>query len=151
MSVEKLDELADEQTGGLDDEARERVERTVAKLNAIYGAPERIDALARDIVEQWERRRETMTEFLVPTEPGENTEPHGKALIVCATREICARLYTRIVELRPDWHSDQDDRGLVKVVYSGSPSDPEPIRSHVRRDSRNKAIKTRLRDVDDDL
>ena len=151
MSAEKLDELADEQTEGLDDEARERVERTVAKLNAIYGAPERIDALARDIVEQWERRRESMTEFLAPTEPGENTEPHGKALIVCATREICARLYTRIVELRPGWYSDQDDRGLVKVVYSGSPSDPEPIRSHVRRDSQNKAIKNRLRDVDDDL
>ena len=151
MSAEELDELADEQTAELDDEARERVERTVATLNAIYGASERIDALARDIVEQWERRRETMTEFLAPTEPGENTEPHGKALIVCATREICARLYARIIELRPDWHSEQDGRGLIKVVYSGNASDPEPIRGHVRRDSQNKAIKNRLRNVDDEL
>ncbi|SPF69400.1 Type III restriction enzyme, res subunit [Propionibacterium ruminifibrarum] len=151
MSAEKLDELADEQTSGLDDEARERVERSVAELNAIYGAPERIDALARDIVEQWERRRGAMTEFLAPTGPDENPDPHGKALVVCATREICARLYARIVELRPGWHCDQDDRGLVKVVYSGSPSDPEPIRDHVRRDSQNKAIKNRLRDVDDEL
>ncbi|WP_316668919.1 type I restriction endonuclease subunit R [uncultured Propionibacterium sp.] len=151
MSAEELDELADEQTAELDDEARERVERTVATLNAIYGASERIDALARDIVEQWERRRETMTEFLAPTGPGENTEPHGKALIVCATREICARLYARIIELRPDWHSEQDGRGLIKVVYSGNASDPEPIRGHVRRDSQNKAIKNRLRNVDDEL
>ncbi|WP_276698959.1 type I restriction endonuclease subunit R [Propionibacterium acidifaciens] len=151
LSSEELDDLADEQTTGLEEAERERVERSVAVLNAIYGAPERVDALARDIVEQWERRRETMAEFLAPTGPDECADPHGKALVVCATREICARLYEQIVRLRPDWHSDQDDRGRIKVVYSGSSSDPMPIRAHVRRDSQNKAIKNRLRDVDDEL
>lgn len=151
MSPEELDQLADEQTAGLDDVARARVERSVIALNSIYGAPERVEALARDIVEQWEHRRETMAEFLAPTGPGEYHEPHGKGMIVCATREICARLYERIVALRPAWHSAQVDKGLIKVVYSGSASDPEPIRGHVRRDSQNKLIKNRLKDVDDEL
>ena len=47
----------------------------------------------------------------------------GKALIVGGTREICAGLYDAIVALRPDWHSDELDRGRIKVVYSGDASD----------------------------
>ena len=69
----------------------------------------------------------------------------GKALIVCGTREICANLYDAIA-LRPDWHSDELDKGRIKVVYSGDPTDAPPISNHVRRDNQNKAIKARLKD-----
>ena len=72
-------------------------------------------------------------------------------MIVCGTREIAARLYDAIVERRPDWHSDAVDQGVIKVVYSGSASDTEPISKHVRRGSENDVIKNRLRDVDDPL
>lgn len=77
--------------------------------------------------------------------------PHGKALIVCSTREICANLYTEIIRLRPQRHSRDISSGTIKVVYSGTASDQPPISDHVRRDSENKVIKNRLKDIDDEL
>ncbi len=144
-----LDRIADEQSRDLDLAERQRIEQSVAVINAIYGAPERLAALAGDIVEHWEDRRERMDESLQPTDS--EATPHGKALIVCATREICARLYDQIVALRPDWHSPDLDKGTIKVVYSGNASDEPPIRDHVRRESENRVIKNRLKDIDDPL
>ncbi|GAA3773897.1 type I restriction endonuclease subunit R [Microbacterium kribbense] len=139
---EDIDRAADEATLGLDDSERARIEASVAVVNAVYGAPERIATLATDLVAHWEERRARMHEFIGGP---------GKALIVGGTREICARLYDAIVALRPDWHSDALDAGTIKVVYSGTPADPPPIRDHVRRDSQNNAIKARLKDPDDAL
>ncbi|MPZ67193.1 MAG: HsdR family type I site-specific deoxyribonuclease [Pseudonocardiaceae bacterium] len=142
VTEEDLDAAADEATTGLDDAERSRIERGVLAINAIYGAPARLAALAGDIVAQWEGRRERMRPFL---------DAPGKAMIVCATREICANLYSAIVALRPGWHSDDLDKGVIKVVYSGGPSDEAPVINHVRRDSQNAAIKARLRHEDDEL
>ncbi|WP_306231935.1 type I restriction endonuclease subunit R [Agrococcus beijingensis] len=142
LSEEQINAAADEATIGLDEAERAKLEASVAVLNAVYGAPERLRALAADIVEHWERRRAAMTPFI---------GTHGKALIVGATRDICARLYAEIVALRPEWHADADSAGVIKVVYSGTPADPQPISDHVRRDSQNAAIKERLKDVDDEL
>lgn len=137
-----LDAAADEATVGLDDVERARLEQTVAVVNAVYGAPERVVALATDLVEHWERRRAVMRKFI---------EAPGKAMIVCATRDICARLYTEITRLRPDWHSSDLDKGRIKVVYSGNATDQPPIADHVRRDSQNATLKARLRDPADEL
>jgi len=142
VTQEQLDQAADEVTIGLDEVERARIEASVAVVNAVYGAPERIDALARDLVAHWENRRTQMQKFL---------EAPGKAMIVGGTREICANLYSAIVALRPDWHSDDLDRGVIKVVYSGSASDTPPVSDHVRRDSANAVIKKRLQSVDDEL
>lgn len=141
-SEEDIDRAADEYTTGLDDTERARLEASVAVVNAVYGAPERIETLAADLVKHWEERRARMTPFL---------RTPGKALIVGGTREICARLYAEIVALRPEWHSDALDAGRIKVVYSGSASDQPPVSDHVRRDSENKAIKARLKNADDEL
>ncbi len=139
---EDIDRAADEYTLGLDDSERARLEASVAVVNAVYGAPDRIETLAADLVRHWEERRERMKPFL---------ESPGKALIVGGTREICARLYSAIIALRPDWHSDALDSGRIKVVYSGSASDQPPVSEHVRRDSENKTIKARLKNADDEL
>jgi type I restriction enzyme R subunit len=142
VSEETLDEAADEATAGLDQVERDRVEQAVAVINAVYGAPARLKALAADIVCHWENRSGEMAKFI---------EAPGKAMIVGATREICANLYTEIVALRPDWHDDAVDKGRIKVVYSGDAGDQEPVAKHVRRESANKVIKARLKDVDDQL
>ncbi len=73
VSPEDLDAAADEETKGLDEVERERIERSVAVINAIYGAPERVAALAADIVAHWETRRANMRQFI---------ECNGKAMIV---------------------------------------------------------------------
>ena len=142
LSEDEIDQAADEAAAGLDVAERERLEKSVAVINAVYGAPDRIRALAEDLVAHWEHRREQMVKFI---------EAPGKAMVVCATRQICADLYAAIVALRPEWHSDDLDKGRIKVVYSGTPQDPESIARHVRRDSENKVVKERLRQVDDEL
>ncbi|NEE04616.1 type I restriction endonuclease subunit R [Phytoactinopolyspora halotolerans] len=142
VSEDDLDKAADEATTGLDDVERTRIEKSVAVINAVYGAPARLQALAADILEHWDTRSEEMRKFIGTP---------GKAFIVGATREICARLYEEIIKLRPDWHNDAVDKGVVKVVYSGSAQDEMPVAKHVRRSSQIKAIQTRLRDADDPL
>ena len=142
IDPEIIDERADEATAGLDDAEKARIRQAVTAMNTVYGAPDRVRKLAADVVEHWETRREQMRKFLGGP---------GKAMIVCATREICANLYDEIVKLRPEWASDDLDKGTLKVVYTGTPKDPDPIRKHVRRPSENKAIQQRMKDPDDEL
>jgi len=75
----------------------------------------------------------------------------GKGMIVCATREICADLYERIIAIKPDWHSGDIDKGTIKVVYTGDATDDAKIRKHVRRPAQNKVIQQRAKDPDDEL
>ncbi|MGP5047528.1 type I restriction endonuclease subunit R [Glutamicibacter ardleyensis] len=147
-TLEDLDADADEATAGLDDTERARIEQSVAVVNAVYGAPDRLAELARDLVKHWENRRDTVAPFIADTT---GAPTFGKAMIVGGTREICANLYSAITALRPDWHSDELDKGKIKVVYSGSASDTPPVADHVRRDSANNAIKARLKDPGDEL
>ncbi len=142
VSEEALDAAADEAVTGLDEIERERIEKSVAVINAMYGAPARLEALAQDILEHWGKRSAAMVPFI---------EGPGKAFVVGATREICANLYDEIVKLRPEWHSDAVDKGAIKVVYSGSASDAEPVSKHVRREALNKVIQKRLKDSEDPL
>lgn len=141
-SEEDIDRSADEYTVGLDETERARLEASVAVVNAVYGAPQRIATLAEDLVSHWEERRERVLPFI---------ESPGKALIVGGTREICALLYDAVIALRPEWHSDALDGGKIKVVYSGTAADQPPVSNHVRRDSENAVIKERLKNPADEL
>ncbi|MEV6411030.1 type I restriction endonuclease subunit R [Kribbella sp. NPDC051718] len=142
VTDEQLDEAADEATVGLDVVERDRIEKTVAVINAVYGAPARLAALAADILEHWDERSEVMRPFI--------SSP-GKAFIVGATREICANLYEEIIKLRPEWHDSAVDKGVVKVVYSGDATDTGLVAKHVRREALNKVIQKRLKDAEDPL
>jgi type I restriction enzyme R subunit len=145
----KIDEEADRITDGLDDTERRRIEQAVATMNAMYGAPARIRDLARDLVEHWEARRERMRPFVGVSEAG---GAPGKAMVVCATREICVRVYDALRELRPEWHSDEVDKGAMKIVFSSdSRKDPDHLRVHALRDSQRKAVINRAKDADDEL
>ena len=53
-------------------------------------------------------------------------------------------LYEEIIKLKPHWHDDAVDKGVIKVVYSGSAQDQGPVAKHVRRDAQNKVIQKRL-------
>jgi type I restriction enzyme, R subunit len=137
-----LDDAAEEATGKLDEADKERLQRSVAVLDTVYGSPERLKVLAADFVKHWETRREAMRPFIGCA---------GKAMIVCATRSIAARLYDELIALRPDWHDDADDKGVLKVIYTASPSDPAELKRHMRRPSAIAAVKARVKDADDPL
>lgn len=143
VDPEVIDERVDTATAGLDDAEREQLERATATMNALYGSPARLRTLAKDIVAHWSERSERMRSFIGGP---------GKGMIVCATREICAKLYAEIVKLRPEWDDARDERGVIKVVYTGDATEKVPvIKKHIRRPSATKAIQRRMYDMDDEL
>jgi len=134
--VESLDELADEITENAEEADATRAKSKWARLEAIVGAQQRLDIVAADIVEHWERRR---------------AELFGKAMIVAMSRRIAVELYERIVALRPDWHDDDPDAGRIKVVMTGSAADPAAFQPHVHPKDVRKKLKLRAKDPDDPL
>lgn len=106
-----------------------------ARLEAIVGNPQRLKLIAKDIVKHFEARQIL----------------EGKAMIVCMSRRICVELYKEITNLKPDWPSDDDTDGAIKVVMTGSSADPLDFQQHVRNKLKNKAIGDRLKDPKDKL
>ena len=76
-------------------------------------------------------------------------EMDGKAMVVCMSRRICVELYRELVKLRPDWHHDDDTQGQIKVVMTGSATDPQDWQQHIRNKNRRDALGNRFRDPED--
>jgi type I restriction enzyme, R subunit len=130
----KIDPDFEEATEGEEVERKERLKSKWAQLEAIVGAERRLQLIAQDLVEHFETRLEAMA---------------GKAMVVCMSRRICVELYREIVALRPDWHHEDDDKGTVKVVMTGSAADPLPWQAHIRNKPRREALANRFRDAND--
>lgn len=112
LDPKTIDEQADALTTDLDDAQRRRAERFAVQMTNVYGAPDRVATLAKDLVAHWEARRELMRPQLGGP---------GKAMIVCVSREVCVRVYDAIAALRPEWADDAVDRitGLWQRSVSG--------------------------------
>ena len=72
-------------------------------------------------------------------------------MIVCMSRRICVALHNEIIKIRPHWHDTADDKGAIKVIMTGSASDPLDWQEHIRNKPRRKAIGDRLKDPKDSL
>lgn len=131
-----LDELADEITETVEEDAATAAKSRWSRLEAIVGADSRLDLIARDIVEHWEKRREAL---------------FGKGMIVTMSRRIAVRLYEKITALRPDWHSDDPAKGKIKVVMTGSAADPAEFQPHIHSKDVRKDLKLRAKNPDDEL
>jgi type I restriction enzyme R subunit len=131
-----IDEEFEEVTEGEELERKERLKSKWAQLEAVVGAQQRLEQIAQDIVDHFERRLEAMD---------------GKGMIVCMSRRICVALYDEIVRLRPEWHHDEDDKGVIKVVMTGSASDPHEWQPHIRNKQRREYLANRFRDPNDPL
>ncbi|MBW1681031.1 MAG: type I restriction endonuclease subunit R [Deltaproteobacteria bacterium] len=130
----KLDEEFEEATEGEEVEHKEKLKTKWAQLEALVGAEKRIRLIAKDIVHHFERRLEAMD---------------GKAMVVCMSRRICVELYEAIARIRPDWHHGDDDKGSLKVVMTGSASDPVEWQQHIRNKARREELAKRFKDRDD--
>ncbi|MFD5753337.1 type I restriction endonuclease subunit R [Streptomyces sp. NPDC127033] len=142
VDPDKLDEQANTLTEGMDDAERRRAIEHATTMNTVYGAPDRVAKLADDLIAHWEQRRE----LIRPDIGGP-----GKAMVVCATREICVRVFDALAERRPDWVGDQADNGVMKIVFHGDRADPERLSKHALRKSRQKVVQKRAKDPDDEL
>ncbi len=129
-----IDPDFEEATEGEEIEQRERLKTKWAQLEAVVGAPDRVRQIAEDIVDHFEDRLEALD---------------GKAMVVCMSRRICVDLYEELVRLRPEWHGGNDGEGAIKVVMTGSASDPPQWQRHVRNKARRETLANRFRDPDD--
>ena len=129
-----IDPDFEEATEGEEVERKEKLKTKWAQLEAIVGAEQRLHLVAEDIVAHFDDRTDAM---------------HGKAMIVCMSRRICIDLYRELTRLRPDWHDDQDDKGRIKIVMTGSASDPADWQPHIRTKKRREALAKRFRNADD--
>ena len=132
----RIDPEFEEVTEGEESAAKEKLKSKWARLEAMVGAEKRIGQIAEDIVAHWERRAEALD---------------GKGMIVCMSRRIAVDLYNAIVTLRPEWHSDDDKAGAIKVVMTGSATDPLPMQPHIRNKARREALALRFKNPADPL
>jgi type I restriction enzyme R subunit len=132
----KIDPEFEEVTEGEEIERKEKLKTKWAALEALVGTEKRINLIARDLVNHFEERLEALD---------------GKALVVAMSRRICVDLYNAIVKLRPDWHDPDDTRGAIKIVMTGSASDPPEWQPHVRNKARRLKLAERFKDPNDPL
>ena len=132
----KLDDEVAELT---EDEAQgeqEKLKRKWANVEAVVGAEKRLAMVAKDLVEHFENRAVGMD---------------GKGMIVCMSRRICVALYDEIIKLRPEWHSDDDESGVIKIVMTGAASDPKIWQQHIGGKARRELLAKRAKDAADPL
>ena len=132
--IPSIDPDFEEATEGEEIERKERLKTKWAQLEAVVGAENRVRQIAQGIVDHFEQRLEAL---------------EGKAMVVCMSRRICVDLHKELVRLRPDWHDDDDARGNIKVVMTGSASDPPDWQQHVRNKPRREALANRFREASD--
>lgn len=128
--VEQLDEDLDE----LSDTQKAKAKWT--QLEALIGSERRLENIANDIVRHFELRQESF---------------EGKAMIVAMSRRIAAALYKEIIKIRPDWHSDDLNKGVIKVVMTSASSDGPEISNHHTSKLQRKTLADRMKDPADEL
>ena len=134
-----IDENYEDITEYQEEIQKEGLKRKWARLEAIVGTTPRIKTIAQDIIEHFEKRQATME------------TPVGKAMIVAMSRRIAVELYDAIIEIRPAWHSDDLLKGKIKVVMTGSSSDPESWQKHVGTKQTRETLSDRMKDNNDEL
>jgi type I restriction enzyme R subunit len=133
---EMLDEEFDDLTEGEEDWKKDRLKSRWAALEAIVGERKRVEMIAKDLLDHFDKRNDAMP---------------GKAMIVCMSRRICVELYDALCALRPSLSAQDDLDGELKVVMTGSASDPAEYQRHIRNKPRLKELANRFRDPADPL
>ena len=129
-----IDPEFEELTEGEELERKEELKTKWAQLEAVVGADNRVRQIAEDIVGHFDARLEQLD---------------GKAMVVCMSRRICVELHKELVRLRPEWEDADDTKGEIKVVMTGSASDPLDWQKHIRSKSGRETLANRFRDPDD--
>ena len=131
-----LDDEVEDLTEDEEDSAKAKTLRRWAALEKLVGAEPRLKQVAADLVSHFENRTAAMD---------------GKAMIVAMSREVCVHLYNAITALRPEWHDEDPEKGVIKVVMTGSASDKALLKPHIYTKEVKKRLETRFKDPDDPM
>jgi len=132
----RIDPDFEEITEGEEAAQREKLRTRWSALEAIAGTEKRIRLIAADLLQHFDGRLETL---------------EGKGMIVCMSRRICVQMFEAITALRPDWRDPDDERGAIKVVMTGSSSDPPQWQEHIRGKAARERLRLRFRNPEDPL
>ncbi|MFA6098313.1 MAG: type I restriction endonuclease subunit R [Patescibacteria group bacterium] len=131
-----IDKDFEELTEGEEVAKKEKLKSKWARLEAMIGSEKRIALIARDIIDHFEARCFAM---------------EGKGMIVAMSRRIAVELYEEIIKLRPQWANTDLRKGFIKVVMTGSASDPENYQQHIHTKDDRDVLATRMKDPSDEL
>ncbi len=140
--VEELDEDLDDsvETHGRassdSDTTYQKAKAKWTQLEALVGSENRIKNIARDIVTHFEQRQ---------------TVFKGKGMIVTMSRRIAADLYEAIIKIKPEWHSGDLNKGVIKVVMTSASSDGTKIAKHYTSKEQRRTLAERMKDPEDEL
>ena len=132
--IPKIDEKFEEVTEGEEEEEKTKLKSKWARLEAIVGSEKRLKQVAEDIVKHYEERQKVLD---------------SKAMIVCMSRRICIDMYNEIIKLRPSWHDDNIDVGAIKIIMTGSASDPQDWQKHIYTKDEKRFLADRFKDPKD--
>jgi type I restriction enzyme R subunit len=132
----QIDPNFEEATEGEEVSKKEKLKSKWARMEAIVGSEKRVRQIAKDIVNHFEERSKNL---------------EGKGMIVCMSRRIAFDLHNEIMKLRPEWYHKDDDKGALKVIMTGSASDPVEWQEHIRNKPRRRDIGDRMKDPSDPL
>jgi type I restriction enzyme R subunit len=130
-----VEDLDDE----LDQEDLTNTQKAKAKwtqLEALVGSENRIRSISKDIIAHFSQRQVVF---------------EGKGMIVCMSRRIAADLYKAIIDLKPEWHSNDLNKGVIKVVMTSASSDGSEISRHHTTKEQRRILAERMKNPDDEL
>lgn len=131
-----IDTEFEELTEGEEVAKKEKLKSKWARLEAMVGSDKRIKLIAKDVVDHFEARRDAI---------------EGKGMFVSMSRRIAVELYDEIIKLRPQWHNDDINKGFIKVVMTGSASDPASFQKHIHTKDERELIAKRMKEPKDEL
>ena len=136
---------------GANDNQIEASKKAMAHLDVVLGDPDRLKAIARDFIAHYEKR------------VNEGATVCGKAMFVCANRQIAYQLYQYIQELRPEWTEIREaDLGIkltekerkeikpiakINMVMTRSKDDPKPLWDILGSDDYKKELDRQFKKV----
>ncbi|PIE91252.1 MAG: type I restriction endonuclease subunit R [Acidobacteria bacterium] len=127
----EIDPEFEQITEAEEESGKQKLKTRWAALEAMVGAEERIKLVVKDLAAHFEKRLDTID---------------GKAMIVCMSRRICVDMYNAIKKIRPEWHSENQSEGFMKIVMSGSASDHIDWQPHIRNKAGRENMARRFKD-----
>ena len=126
----------DNELGADDLSETQKAKAKWTQLEALIGSENRVKEVAQDIVSHFEKRQEVFD---------------GKGMIVAMSRRIAAELYSEIIKLKPEWHSDDLTKGVIKVVMTASSGDGPNMAKHHTTKKQRRDLANRMKDTNDEL
>lgn len=132
----KIDEEYDIIVEGVEEDYAESQKKKWARLEAVVGTNGRLDDVVKDFLLHYDQRQRAID---------------GKVMFVTMSRNIAVKLYSKIKKCRPEWHSDELENGVIKVVMTSKASDPPEYQPHATTAAQRRILSKRMKDADDEL